>query len=447
MNIKEKIHRIWLIAFPIVIQGIVFQIQSLTDKAFLGNLNTRYISALGAAQFPFNTTMDTVVALQTGLVIYIAHLIGAGKREEVKNYVTSSVLFSSILSLGLFILWCFFPEPVLQILRVDSQILTESATYIKICAGTFLVLGIDSALQAMLQGIGNTKPIMVCGMVKVVLNIVISYILIFGMFGIPPMHIVGATIGTLIANVSASVLLFFYCVLSQRKEQCKDEKLLQGISFVKYKNIIAIGLPTAMEYFLWNASNLVLIAFLNSLSYQATAIYTLTFGIEVICYAVFNGIGKATMTLIGQGVGAADYKIADSYLKIGIILNTALVALTGIVFTLLGKRILHIFTKDTALIEQAAFYLIMTAVIMLPKSLNVILGNSIRAYGDTKWMLYSQILGSIFVITCSVILVKGCQLGVLAIYITLFSDECIRAIVNGLYYKMKYAPVTRGALS
>ena len=134
-------------------------------------------------------------------------------------------------------------------------------------------------------------------------------------------------------------------------------------------------------------------------------------------------------------------------MKIGIILNTALVALTGIAFTLLGKRILHIFTKDTALIEQAAFYLIMTAVIMLPKSLNVILGNSIRAYGDTKWMFYSQILGSIFVITCSVILVKGCQLGVLAIYITLFSDECIRAILNGLYYKMKYAPVTRGALS
>lgn len=52
-----------------VIQGIVFQLQSLTDKAFLGNMDSIYISALGASQFPFYASMDTLVALASGITL------------------------------------------------------------------------------------------------------------------------------------------------------------------------------------------------------------------------------------------------------------------------------------------------------------------------------------------------------------------------------------------
>ena len=76
---------------------------------------------------------------------------------------------------------------------------------------------------------------------------------------------------------------------------------------------------------------------------------------------------------------------------------------------------------------------------MFPKSLNVIVGNGIRSHGDTKWMLYSQIVGSILVVGCSFALVNIFQLGITAIYITLFLDESIRASINGIYYKMKYS--------
>lgn len=62
---KNTVEKIIAIAFPMVIQGIVFQIQSLTDKAFLGNLDSVYIAALGAVQFPLYTTIDSLFALCT----------------------------------------------------------------------------------------------------------------------------------------------------------------------------------------------------------------------------------------------------------------------------------------------------------------------------------------------------------------------------------------------
>ena len=43
----------------------------------------------------------------------------------------------------------------------------------------FLFLGIDASLQAMLQGKGSTKPIMYAGIIKVGLNVFVSWVLIF----------------------------------------------------------------------------------------------------------------------------------------------------------------------------------------------------------------------------------------------------------------------------
>lgn len=105
-----------------------------------------------------------------------------------------------------------------------------------------------------------------------------------------------------------------------------------------------------------------------------------------------------------------------------------------ITFILFPTNILGIFTKDTKIIKQTVPFLVFTAFIMLPKSLNVVIGNGIRAQGDTKWMLYSQIIGSLFVITCSCTLIKLFHLNIIAIYITLLLDETIRAGINYWHY-------------
>ena len=71
---KNIIKETSLLAFPIIIQGLVYELQSLTDKAFLGYLKTEYVSAIGAAQLPLNATMDGLVALSVAITIIVAHL-------------------------------------------------------------------------------------------------------------------------------------------------------------------------------------------------------------------------------------------------------------------------------------------------------------------------------------------------------------------------------------
>ena len=146
---------------------------------------------------------------------------------------------------------------------------------------------------------------------------------------------------------------------------------------------------------LWNASNLVLIKFLNNFSYKATAIYTLTFGIEVVIYAIFSGTSKGTMTLMGHCIGVQKKKEANGYFYQCMLVNIIIVATAMLIFIMCPKQILSIFSKDRSIIEATVPFLIFTAVIMFPKSLNVVIGNAVRAYGDTRWMFVSQVIGSI----------------------------------------------------
>ncbi len=430
---KKYLSIIMLIALPISIQGLVFQLQSLTEKAFLGNIDTKYLSAIGATQFPLGATIDSIIALCTGITILVSQMYGAKKTDGIVSTVKSSIAFNTIISGLFFILWFVFPRYIFNLLGVDAAIMDYCMTYAQICSIGFLFLGIDSALQSMLLGMGDTRPILYAGTIKVFLNIVISWVLIFGKFGLPPMYIKGAAIGTVIANVTSSIFIIIYCLIIRIKEFGLGGRFY-SFDLSSYKKTFMLGLPTAIEFFAWNFSNLVLLGFLNGISYIATTIYTLTFGIEIIVFQIFNGYSKAALTLIGNKIGENDPPGAKRAFNLCMRLTIITVIISCIILILFPKAIIDVFSNEDDVILKTVPFLIFTAFIIAPKCINVLVGSGIRAYGDTKWMLYTQIFGSLFVITCSFILVKIASLGVTAVYITIFLDECTRAAINYHHY-------------
>jgi len=71
---------------------------------------------------------------------------------------------------------------------------------------------------------------------------------------------------------------------------------------------------------------------------------------------------------------------------------------------------------------------------IFPKSINNVIGLGIRGTGDTKWMPYGQMLGTVLVITLSYVLIFTAKLGLWGIFITLLVDETVRGIINLLRF-------------
>ncbi len=437
-DILVRLRGISYVALPLIIQGFVFQLQSLTDKAFLGNLDTQYVSAVGAAQMPYGTTVDSLVAMSVGLIIIVSRLFGADKKDKIPQYTKSTIFHHTFLGVILFLIWQCATRPILEFFQIDAQIINYSITYVKICSCYLVFIGIDCSLQAMLQGMGNTKPIMYSGILKVGLNLLFSWVLIFGKFGFPALYVTGAAIGTLVANMISFLFIICYCMIVKKKQFSLTKINREWLSWKPYKEVIQLGVPVGLEYLLWNASNLLLIRFINGFSYQDMAIYTLTFGCQCVVYVIFDATSKATLTIMGQEIGAQRVKKANQFFYTSIIFNFCIVAIAALVFIWIPYQLLDIFSNDTLLIKNGIPFLQFIGLIMLPQSMNVICGNGIRAYGDTRWMLVSQIIGSTLVVSISWFLVVQLHMNMMAIYITILIDETVRGMVNFIYYRKKY---------
>ena len=67
---------------------------------------------------------------------------------------------------------------------------------------------------------------------------------------------------------------------------------------------------------------------------------------------------------------------------------------------------------------------------LFSKSGNIILGNSIRGYGDTMWMLFTQIFGTIGIVAVASFFVFVCKLGIVGVFLAVMVDEAVRALIN-----------------
>ncbi|MBQ2601584.1 MAG: MATE family efflux transporter, partial [Treponema sp.] len=100
---------------------------------------------------------------------------------------------------------------------------------------------------------------------------------------------------------------------------------------------------------------------------------------------------------------------------------------------------LGILTKDPEIIEMSVIYIILVAANLFGKSGNMIIGSGIRGYGDTRWMLFTQIIGTIGVVGMASLCVFVFKLGMLGVFIAVLCDEAIRMVINFIrFLKIKF---------
>ena len=434
---SPKALRILQLALPLILQQLFLQLQVWIDRAMLGHLNAVFFSAIGNTTVPYYMISSIITAISGGTAILIAQNIGAGNYRNVQTTAQCSFLGSGILSCCAFLFFLFFSEPLFQLMGLRSPILEYSLAYIRILSLSLLVLGPVSTATAVAQGIGYTRIIMISGIAGNLLNILLDWILIFGKFGLPAMGIEGAAWATVIANFTSAPIIILFVFRSRKMPVKPKLSCAVGQQLRQYGKVLALGLPSGLEYALWNLGNLVLVSYLNRLDMTSAGIYTLVFSIETIPLLIYMGFANAGLTLVGQNTGARDPRQAQQTGYLCLLFSLLVCVAVAVVFILIPRQLLSIFTDDAATLSVAAPYLTFIACGLFPKAVNNVIGLCIRGIGDTRWMLYTQIFGTVFMIFGGYWLILGSGLGLTGIFITLIADESLRSIANLLHFRSR----------
>ena len=426
--------RIFRLALPLILQQLCLQLQVWIDRAMLGHLNPEYFSAIGNAGTPYHMVLSAITAVCGGTAILVAQGIGANDRDQVKTIAGASILGNSLLSVAAFVFFYFFAEPLFRLMGVQPPILEHSIAYIRILAFSLVVLGPSATATSVLQGVGFTGIIMAAGIAGNLLNILLDWVLIFGKLGFPALGIRGAALATVIANTLSAGLTVSYTLRSPNMpfRVRLDRSPAQHLR--SYRRVLELGIPSGVEYALWNLGNLILVSYLNQLDMMAAGIYTLVFSIETIPLLIYMGLANAGLTLVGQQAGANDRKQARRTGLLCLSFSLAVCTVMAGVFHIFPRQLLGLFTDDPQILSVSVPYLVFISWILFPKAINNVIGLCIRGMGDTRWMLFTQIFGTCFMIGGGNLLILHTELGLTGVFVTLLADEAIRGIANLIHF-------------
>jgi putative MATE family efflux protein len=275
-------------------------------------------------------------------------------------------------------------------------------------------------LGAALRATGDTKTPLWIGVATNIVNVVLVYLLVHGMYGFPAMGVVGAAIANGI-SFAVGGLIFLYLYYTHRMRVGVGGP--DSVTRVRVRQLVHIGYPAGVEQFVFQIG---FIAFLWLVAFFGTAPYA-AYGVGVqilsISFVVGFGFSIAGSTLVGQHLGAGDPEgaVRSGWRALAMAIGS-MVGLS-IVIALFANEIARYLIDDDEVVRLTVVFIYIMALVQPLMAVEFTLGGCLRGAGDTRFPLMTTMIG-----------LCGVRVGLAAIFVLLdFSVEWIYAALIGDY--------------
>jgi putative MATE family efflux protein len=408
---------------------------SATDQILAGRLagemtRVHALDALAVGGYFAWFLMIAQSAVSTGGLALIARATGAGDAALARRALGQAVLLGVALG-GLVTIAARAAIPwFVRAFSLEGETAAMAAEYLGIVSLSAPLTGFLFAANAGLRGSGDTRtPFKVMTLVNLT-NIFTSWLFTFGPAPWGGHGVGGLAAGTLLGWAVGAVTLAV--VLWRRNEGLALDRGGLRPHRETSARILRVGLPSAVEILGMWSMNVVLLRLVATLPQQgALGAHMLTIRAESLSFLPGFAFGAAAATLAGQYLGLGDPARAKAATREAWKAGAALMTLIGLLFILFPRPIIGVFVPDSALHMNLAAPLLMMCGFCQPLlATTLILKTTFRGTGDTRAVMrYSYASMFVFRILLAWTLVRGFGLGLFWIWVCMFADVFVQAIV------------------
>lgn len=365
----------------------------------IGACDTIMVASVGEAGVSAVSFVDQLsillvqlfAAFATGGAVVASQYLG--HKDAKSACVAAKQLLYLSIGTGVFLVALCIPFRAL-ILRLlygksDTEILESAAVYFFWVILSFPFLAVYNSCAALFRSMGNSKLSLKVSLLMNVLNISGNALLIYGC----KIGVVGAGIATLISRLTAAIIMFVL-LCNGNSHIIHFERILHfEWNALMVRRILKIGIPSGIENSVFQVGKVAVQTFMAGFGRTAIAANAISNSIASFANIPGSAIGLASLTVVGQCIGAGEHKQASSYTK-------KLLSETYIAMAALSMLILIFAPQLTALFKLSsesmalASGVIRTCMVcnMLIWPVSFTLPNALRAAGDGKFtMLVSNI--------------------------------------------------------
>ncbi len=356
-------------SLPFMASNLMNMLYTLVDLAivglFVGSVGLSAVSVAG------QITM-LCYAVGTGYgnggQIFVAQLVGSGRREELRETIGTLVSFCALMSIVVCALGIGLARPLLELLNTPGEAMEAAVVYLITCCCGYPFTFIFGTFSDMLRGMGDSKRPFIIMSVAAMMNVVLDLLFVaafhWGTFG--------AAFATIISQAFSCVftLVFLY----RRRESFGFDFKCSSFRIVgsKLLTVTKLAVPLVVMSMAINISMMFVTSYVNDYGVVATAVAGVGGKLYSVMNVVTSAVQAATASMVGQNLGAGRQDRASKTIWIGWGICLAFFAVVGTCSLLFPRQIFRLFSSDPAVLDlsvsymRTAFWMFLSFALMAP---------------------------------------------------------------------------------
>mgnify|MGYP000881813075 FL=1 len=378
------------LGLPIAIAQLGTIVLAFADTIMVGHYSTPALSAASFVNSLFNLATMIILGYSYGLTPFISSKFSQGSKAEVGAIMRRGLVANLVF--GAAVLLCFgalfFLLPYLG--QPSDLLPLMQSYYVTLWVSLWFVV-IFTAARQFTDGITYTRLAMWLILAGNIVNIVLNYLLIFGISPFPEWGLFGAGFATMVSRILIAVVLLGIIFWGKRFADfrlplsAEELSLLPSLREIHSKSW-PVSLQIGLETFCF-AGSAVMTGWLGKIP---LASYQILMTLGTLGFTLYYSLGASMSIRIAYFLGQNDKAEALLAGKAGRNLLLLNATLSSMLFYFAGNVIVHLFTQDEAVITASLALLLPLVVYQFADALQICYANALRATQHVLPMTWSS---------------------------------------------------------
>ena len=396
-GLARELRAMLALALPLALTQLTQILVHTTEVLLLGRLGPAPLAAATLAAALFHSGLMFGVGVVSATAPLIAQARGAHRPRQIPRIVRQGLWVTVAITLPLIgLLW--FVRPLLEAMGQDPSLLPMTEAYMR-WAIWGLPFGVGFiVLRSFIAAFARTRAVLFAAISGAAVNLPMSWLLIFGGFGLPARGTAGAGLAVAITFALMFSILLIYSLLAA---PFRRYTVLRGIwrpDFAFFGEIIRVGLPIGgavlLEVGLFASATLLM----GLIGTAQLAAHQVALQLASIAFMVPLGLSQAATIRVGLAIGAGDGARARLSGWVACGLGTAFMAVMAVLFWTQRLPLAGLFLNSStpegaAALAYALVFLRIAALFQLVDGLQVIGIASLRGLKDTTIPMWLAAFG------------------------------------------------------
>jgi len=377
------------LAWPIVIARATQSVIGFCDALMTAPLGEQSLAA--ATTGALNTFALVILPMGTAFIVqsFAAQLEGRGDRVAARRYAWYGLVLA--LAAGLLALIATpFLGAALRVFDYEPEVHRLMAGYLDVRLTAVVAIVGAEVLGNWYGGLGNTRLHMIAGVIAMVVNVFLNWVLIGGHLGAPAMGVTGAALASSLASWAGFAYLatvFFHD---------GGWRPPRGLRVAELGRMLRFGLPNGVNWFLeFGAFAVFINVTMTHLGTVALAAFNVVIQINSVSFMPAFGLTSAGAILVGQAIGRGAHDDVPAIVRLTARAAVGWMVGVGMFYLVIPGVLIGWFAPPTArgpeLAAVGASLLMLSSAWQLFDGVAMTLAEALRAAGDTAWSMWARV--------------------------------------------------------